>query len=112
MIIWALIVIEKHWEYNQPLFIAFLYLEKTFDRVPIEKLWMAMVEYMVPADIQIAIKSTYKTKKSRVSTDIGTGEWFTTDTIRCSPRKHTIIYIVRNVHGLGDQGSTSKQPRK
>ena len=32
--IWALrLVIEKHWEYNQPLFIAFLDLEKTFDRV-------------------------------------------------------------------------------
>ena len=32
--IWALrLVIEKHWEYNQPLFIAFLDLEKAFDRV-------------------------------------------------------------------------------
>ena len=61
---------------------------------------------MVPADLQIAIKSTYKTNKSRMSTNIGTGEWFTTDTIRCSQRKHTITYIVRNVHGLGDQGST------
>ena len=30
--------------------------------------------------------------------------------IRCSPRKLTITYIGRNVHGLGDQGSTSKQP--
>ena len=54
--IWALrLVIEKHWEYNQPLFIAFLDLEKAFDRVPREKLWMAMAEYMVPADLQIAI---------------------------------------------------------
>ena len=35
MIIWALrLVIEKHWEYNQPPFIAFLYLEKAFDKVP------------------------------------------------------------------------------
>ena len=76
--IWALrLVIEKHWEYNQPLFIAFLDLEKGFDRVPREKLWMAMAEHMVPADIQIAIKSTHKTNKSRVSTNIGSGEWFT-----------------------------------
>ena len=30
--------------------------------------------------------------------------------IRCSPRKHTITYIVRNVHGPGDQGSSPKQP--
>ena len=78
--IWALrLVIEKHWEYNQPLFIVFLNLEKAFDRVPREKLWMAMAEYMVPADLQIAIKSTYKTNKSRVSTNIGSGEWFTTE---------------------------------
>ncbi len=57
--IWALkLVIEKHWEYNHPLFIAFLDLEKAFDRVPREKLWMAMAEYMVPTDLQIAIKST------------------------------------------------------
>ena len=72
--IWALrLVIEKHWEYNQPLFIAFLVLEKAFDRVPREQLWMAMAEYMVPADRQIAIKSTYKTSKNRVSTNIGSG---------------------------------------
>ena len=32
---------------------------------------------MVPADLQIAIKSTYKPNKSRVSTNIGSGEWFT-----------------------------------
>ena len=59
--------------------IAFLDLEKTFDRVPTEKLWMAMAEYMVPADLQIAIKSKYKTNKSRVSTNIRSGEWFTTE---------------------------------
>ena len=106
--IWAFIlVIEKHWEYNQPLFIAFLDLEKAFDRVLREKLWMAMAEYMVPADLQIAIKSTNKTNKSRVSTNIGSGEWFTTES---GVRQGS--YIVRNVHGLGDQGSTSKQPRK
>ena len=59
--IWALIlVLEKHWECNQPLFIAFLDLEKAFDRVPREKLWMAMAEYMVPADLQIAIKNNNK----------------------------------------------------
>ena len=78
--IWALrLVMEKHWEYNQPLFIAFLDLEKAFDRVPREKLWMAVAEYMVPADLQIAIKSTYKTNKGKVSTNIGSGEWFTTE---------------------------------
>ena len=72
------LVVEKHWEYNHPLFIAFLDLEKALDRVPRENLCMVMAEYMVPADLQITIKSTYKTNKSRVSTNIGSGEWFTT----------------------------------
>ena len=34
---------------------------------------------MAPADLQIAIKSTYKPNKSRVNTNIGSGEWFTTE---------------------------------
>ena len=56
------LVKEKHWEYNQSLFISFLdfFLKKAFDRVPGEKLWMAMAEYMVPADLQIAIKPHIK----------------------------------------------------
>ena len=78
--IWALrVVIEKHLELHHTLFISFLGLEKAFDRVSREKLWMAMAEYVAPADLQIAIKSTYKTNKSRVSTTIGSGEWFTTE---------------------------------
>ena len=83
--IWALrLIIEKHWEYNQPLFIAFLDIEKAFDRVPREKLWMAAdlqiaTDIQIATDLQIAIKSTYKTNKSRVSTNIGSGEWFTTE---------------------------------
>ena len=40
---------------------------------------MAMVEYMVPADLQIAIKSTCKTNRSRVNTNIGSGKWFNTE---------------------------------
>ena len=67
---------------------------------------MAMEEYIVQADIQLAIKSTYKTNKSRVSTNIGSGEWFTTE----SGVRQGSIYIVRNLHGLGDQGRTSNNP--
>ena len=104
--------IEKHWEYNQPLFIAFLDLEKAFDRVPREKLWMAMAEYMVPADLQIAIKSTYKTSKSRVSTNIGSGEWFTTESgVRQGSILSPILFIMY-MDLVTHQGSTSKPPRK
>ena len=62
---------------------------------------MVMEEYMVPADLRIAIKSTYKANKSNARTIIGSGEW-------CSARKHPITYIVRNVHKC-DQGRTPKQ---
>ena len=109
--IWALrLVIEKHCEYNQPPFIVFLDLEKAFDRVPREKLWMAMAEYMVLADQQIAIKHIQNQQEQSEHKHRKWGMGY--HRIRCSPRKHTITYIVRNVHGPGDQGSTSKQPRK
>ena len=49
-----------------------------------------MEEYIVPADLRIAIKSTYKANK-----------W-------CSARNHPITYIVRDVHKC-DQGRTPKQ---
>ena len=107
--IWALrLVIEKLWEYNQPLFIAFLDLENAFDRVPREKFWMAIAEYMVPADLQIAIKSTYKTNKSRVSTNIGSGEWFTTESgVRQGSILSPILFVM-----YMDQRSTSKTTQK
>ena len=90
-----ILVIEKHCEYNQPLFIAFLDLEKAFDRVPREKLWMAMAEYMVPADLQIATKSTYQTNKNRVSTNIGSGEWFTTESgVRQGSTLSPILFVM------------------
>ena len=38
------------------------------------ELWMAMAEYMVPEDLEIAIKSTYKPNKNRVTTNIGNSE--------------------------------------
>ena len=73
-------------------------MKKAFDRVPIEKLWMAMEEYR---DLELAIKYTYKTNKSRVSTN-GSGEWFTIESdvrqVRMlSPR------LWRCRHGDGDQ---------
>lgn len=32
-------IMDKHWEYNKPLYIAFIDLEKAFDSVPRTKLW-------------------------------------------------------------------------
>ena len=43
---------------STPFHSFFLDLEKAFDRVPGEKLWMAMAECMELTDLQIAIKGT------------------------------------------------------
>jgi calcineurin-like phosphoesterase family protein len=78
--IWGLRnMVEKHWEFNAPLFVAFLDLEKAFDRVPRSRLWRVLLEYGVEADLQRAIKSTYMTSQSRVTTNVGAGEWFKTE---------------------------------
>ena len=53
-------LIEKHWEFNKPLYIAFRDLEKEFDRIPRGNLWQALNTYEISMDLQRAIESTYK----------------------------------------------------
>jgi len=50
-------IFEKTWEYNDRTYLAFLDLEKAFDRVPRNKLWKAMqkAEYDLPAMLRRAI---------------------------------------------------------
>ena len=52
-------LIEKHWEFNKPLYIALLDLQKAFDRIPRGNLWQALNTYEIPMDLQRAIESTY-----------------------------------------------------
>lgn len=44
----ALLLIEKHRQKNQPLHVAFLYLEKVFDRVQPELMWKVLRDHSVP----------------------------------------------------------------
>ena len=54
-----------------------------------------MAEYMVPADLQIAIKSTCKTNKNRVCTNIGSGERFITEScVRQGSTLSPILFIM------------------
>ena len=48
-------LIEKHWEFNKPLYIAFLDLEKALDMIPRRNLWQALNTYEIPMDLQRAI---------------------------------------------------------
>ena len=101
-------LMEKHWEYDMPMYLAFLDLEKAFDRVPRKILWNAMDEYRIPrkilwnamdeyriprkilwntmdeyripSELKRAIISTYGTCQSKVRVGAGEGEWFDTIT--------------------------------
>ena len=39
-------LIEKHWEFSKPLYIAFLDFEKAFDRIPTERKLIAGTEHL------------------------------------------------------------------
>ena len=73
-------IMDKHWEYAQPLYIAFLDLEKAFDRVPRDRLWETLKDYNIPYHLRRAVQSTYHTSISSVATGIGKEIWFETTT--------------------------------
>jgi len=55
-------ILEKTWEYNDRTYLAFLDLEKAFDRVPRKKLWKAVekAEYGIPPILRRAIRGMYR----------------------------------------------------
>ena len=72
------ILLEKSWEFNYPRYLAFLDLEKAFDRVPREELWKALrhAEYGIPTSLRKAIFSLYKTNNTTVRPMGSKTEWF------------------------------------
>ena len=71
-------LMEKHWEYDTPMYFVFLDLEKAFDRVPRNNPWNAMDEYGIPSELKRAIISTYGTCQSKVRVGAGEAELFDT----------------------------------
>ena len=70
-------ITEKSWEFNRPLYVAFIDLEKAFDSVPRYKLWKCLdEEYEVNGRLGAAIQSTYKPCIANVRTGYENKNWF------------------------------------
>ena len=90
-------IIEKGWEWNQEKFIAFLDLEKAFDRVPRQKLWRALDDnyYAIPPKLKRAIMSTYSDIRCRVKTQQNNQDWFhVTSGVRQGSVLSPLLFII------------------
>ena len=71
-------IFEKSWEWNMDRYIAFIDLEKAFDRVPRQKIWDALKDpyYGISEKLVRAIYNTYQNIRSRVKTNQENQDWF------------------------------------
>ena len=67
---------EKHLAVNKPLYMAFVDLEKTFDRVPRDVIWWAMRKLGIDEWLVRLVQSMYKDVRSRVRVGDGYSEEF------------------------------------
>ena len=63
---------EKHLAANKPLYMAFVDLEKAFDRVPRDVIWWAMRKLGIDEWLVHLVQSMYKDVRSRVRVAMGT----------------------------------------
>ena len=66
--------IQKHLAANKPLFIAFIDLEKAFDRAPRDVIWWAMRKLGIDEWLVHLVQSMYKDVRSRVRVSDGYSE--------------------------------------
>ena len=67
---------EKHLAANKPLYMAFVDLEKAFDRVPRDVIWWAMRKLIIDEWLVRLVQSMYKDVRSRVRVGDGYSEEF------------------------------------
>ena len=67
----ARLLIERHREKQKPIHLAFLDLEKAFDRVPHKVIWYALREHGVPEEIVNWVRLLYYKPRSRVQVTAG-----------------------------------------
>ena len=69
-------LIEKHGERQRSIHLAFLDLEKAFDRVPHAAIWYSLRDHLVPEQYISWVKLLYKDAKSVVRCPVGTSKPF------------------------------------
>ena len=69
-------LMEKNFEFQQPLYLCFIDYSKAFDCVQHSKLWTIMTEMGFPPHITELIRSLYKDQEATVRTENGDCDWF------------------------------------
>src|SRR5678815_2270499 len=71
-------MIEKSWEWDKEMYMAFVDLEKAFDSVPRVKLWETLEDryYQIEPKLIRVIRGLYTVSESAVRTAYGIGQWF------------------------------------
>ena len=70
------IALEKRWEFNQPVHLAFIDLEKAYDRVPRDVLWQVLPCYGIKGTLLRSVMSLYDNTSGVVRTSFGLSEKF------------------------------------
>ena len=78
-------VIEKHREMQKALHLVFIDLEKAYDRVPRQEVWMCLREHGVPEKYVRLVRDTYEDARTQVKTSIGLTGKITTSRILTEP---------------------------
>ena len=99
------ILLEKHRKKNRNVHLAFLDLEKAFDRVPHELLWMSLRSHGVPEEYVRWAKLLYAKPTSVVRSAAGTSRSFVPCTSRGSSGFIPLTPAVHTVHGHDNEGN-------
>ena len=70
------IIMAKHREYNQPLYMCFIDFRKAFDSVQHEKLWWTMLDMGYPPHLVNLLAKLYKNQKAAVRVAGVVSDWF------------------------------------
>ena len=79
---------EKHIEWNNPLYMAFIDQEKAFDRIVRAELWKCLAERGIFGELLRAVQSLYVCSQAAIRTRAGETEWFE---VKCGLRQGCVL---------------------